>query len=122
MEYMRRIAYETVLRACGFASLAIFCFMVGLSFAPRVAFQAGGILTMIMTGVLFLKAYWARTQPYRRTEMWLYLPLEHRPPPSSAQQITGAVMRETYMTFALWTSMVAVSMWALALVFSVLGL
>ena len=42
MEEMRRIAYETVLRACGFASLAIFCVMIGLSFLPRSAFQAGG--------------------------------------------------------------------------------
>lgn len=37
MEELRRIAYETVLRACRFGSLAIFCFMVGLSFEPRIA-------------------------------------------------------------------------------------
>ena len=53
---MRRIAYETVLRACGFGSLAIFCIMVGLSFNPLVAFQTGGVLTMLMTGILVLKA------------------------------------------------------------------
>ena len=35
MEHMRRIAYETVLRACGFGSLAIFCVMIGMSFEPR---------------------------------------------------------------------------------------
>jgi hypothetical protein len=35
MDEMRRVAYETVLRACGFASLAIFCVMVGLSFNAR---------------------------------------------------------------------------------------
>ena len=45
MEHMRRIAYETVLRACGFGSLAIFCVMIGMSFEPRLAFQAGGTLT-----------------------------------------------------------------------------
>ena len=39
MEEMRRIAYETVLRACGFASLAIFCVMIGLSFLPRSPFR-----------------------------------------------------------------------------------
>ena len=48
MEHMRRIAYETVLRACGFGSLAIFCVMVGMSFMPRLAFQAGGFLTTLM--------------------------------------------------------------------------
>ena len=46
---MRRIAYETVLRACGFASLAIFCVMIGMSFMPKLAFQAGGFLTTIMS-------------------------------------------------------------------------
>ncbi|MEY9730085.1 hypothetical protein [Bradyrhizobium yuanmingense] len=42
MEEMRRIAFETVLRACGFASLAIFCVMIGLSFlrAPRFRREA----------------------------------------------------------------------------------
>jgi hypothetical protein len=121
MDDMRRIAYATVLRACGFGSLAIFCFMVGLSFEPRIAFQTGGVLTMAMTGVLFLKAHLARTQPYRRTEMWLYLPEELRPPAASAQQLTAVVLRETYLTFAVWTSLVAVGMWAIALLFSMLG-
>jgi hypothetical protein len=122
MEDMRRIAYATVLRACGFGSLAIFCFMVGMSFAPRLAFQSGGVLTMLMTGILLLKALEARTKPYRRTEMWLYLPEELRPPAGTAQQLTSVVMRETYLTFALWTSVIAIVMWAIALLFSLFGL
>ena len=122
MEDMRRIAFETVLRACGFASLAIFCVMIGLSFEPRVAFQSGGTLTMMMTGVLVFKAHEALTKSYRRTEMWLYLPKELRPPEASAQQTTSAIMRETYLTFALWTSAVAIGMWAIALIFSFMGL
>jgi hypothetical protein len=96
--------------------------MIGLSFEPRVAFQAGGTLTLMMTGVLAYKAQEALTKPYRRTEMWLYLPKELRPPETSAQQTTSAVMRETYLTFALWTAAIAIGMWALALLFSLLGL
>jgi hypothetical protein len=122
MDNMRQVAFATVLRACGFGSLAIFCFMLGLSFAPRIAMQTGGTLTLVMTGILFLKAIEARWKPYRRTEMWLYLAKEHRPPAGSAQQLTSAVLRETYLTFALWTSLVAIVMWVLALLFSVLGL
>ena len=80
------LRYETVLRACGFASLAIFCVMFGLSFLPRSAFQAGGFLTIAMTLVLVLKAYEARTKDHRRTEMWLYLPKESRPPEAFAQR------------------------------------
>jgi hypothetical protein len=117
---MRAIAYETVLRACGFAALAIFCVMIGLSFNPRAAFQAGGTLTTIMTLVLMFKAREARTKHYRRTEMWLYLPKEHRPPETYAQIASATVLRETYLVFARWTAMIAILMWVLALFFSML--
>lgn len=119
---MRRVAYATVMRACGFGSLAIFCFMVGLSYWPRLAFQMGGTFTLLMTGILFIKAIEARWKPYRRTEMWLYLSEEERPPPAAAQQLTSAVLRETYLTFAVWTSLAAIAMLALALLFSLIGL
>jgi hypothetical protein len=122
MEDMRRIAYEIVLRACAFGSLAIFCFMVGLSFEPRIAFMTGGVLTMLMTGVLFLKALEAPHKPYRRTEMWLYLPEELRPPAAAAQQLTSGILQETYLAFAYWTSAVAVVMWIVALGFSLIGM
>jgi hypothetical protein len=122
MEAMRRVAYATVLRACGFGSLAIFCFMVGLSFAPRLAFQTGGILAMLMTGVLAIKAIEARWKSYRRTEMWLYLRKEDRPPADVAQKLTSTVLRETYLTFAIWTCQIAIVMLGLALIFGLLGL
>ena len=120
MEEMRRIAFETVARACGFGSLGIFCFMVGLSFEPVVAFQAGGTLTVLMALVLMFKAYEARTKDYRRTEMWLYLPKELRPPQTYAQWASATVLRETYLLFAQWTAAVAIAIWVLALAFSLL--
>jgi hypothetical protein len=115
MEHMRRIAYETVLRACGFASLAIFCVMIGMSFMPKLAFQAGGFLTTLMSAVLMLKAYGAQTKDYRRTEMWLYLEKDQRPPAAYAQWASATVLRETYLRFALWTSMISIVMWLIAL-------
>jgi len=118
VEEMRRIAYETVLRACGFASLAIFCVMIGLSFLPRAAFQAGGFLTILMTLVLVLKAREARTKDYRRTEMWLYLAKESRPPQALAQKLVSTLMREIYLQFARWTAIISIVMWTLALFFS----
>jgi hypothetical protein len=121
VEDMRRIAFETVLRACGFGSLAIFCVMIGLSFEPRIAFQTGGVLTLVMAGILIFKAQEALTKNHRKTEMWLYLPKELRPPEASAQQTTSIIMRETYLTFALWTSAIAIGMWLLAFIFSLLG-
>lgn len=121
MEHMRRIAYETVLRACGFGSLAIFCVMIGLSFEPRLAFQAGGFLTTLMAVILMFKAREALTKNYRKTEMWLYLPKDVRPPEAYAQWASSTVLRETYLNFALWTSAIAIVMWVLALLCALLG-
>jgi hypothetical protein len=121
MDQIRVLAYETVLRACGFGSLAIFCVMVGMSFNPRAAFQAGGFLTMLMTLILLYKAWEAPSKSHRRTELWLYLPKEQRPPDDYAQWAVATAMRETYFAFARWTSLIAIAMWALALLFSLLG-
>lgn len=121
MEQMRRLAYESVLRACGFASLAIFCVMIGMSFMPKLAFQAGGFLTIVMSAVLVLKAYEARTKDHRRTEMWLYLEKDDRPPAAYAQWASATILRETYLTFAFWTSGIAIAMWVIALLFALMG-
>lgn len=121
MERMRQIAFETVQRACLFGSLAIFCVMVGMSFEPRIAFQAGGTLTTLMALILIYKAREALTKDYRKTEMWLYLPKDFRPPEAYAQWASATVLRDTYLTFSLWTSAVAIAMWVVALAFSLAG-
>lgn len=121
MEPMRRVAYEVVQRACLFGSLAIFCVMVGMSFDGRLAFQAGGTLTAMMALVLIYKAREAVTKPYRKTEMWLYLPEELRPPAAQAQWASATVLRETYLTFAQWTAAISIAMWVAALGFRLFG-
>jgi hypothetical protein len=75
-----------------------------------------------MAGILIYKAHEARTKPYRKTEMWLYLPKHYRPPDDYAQWASATVLRETYLNFALWTSAIAVAMWAVALLLSLAGL
>jgi hypothetical protein len=122
MERMRRIAFQTVQRACLFGALAIFCLMVGLSYELRLAFKAGGTMTILMAGILIYKAREARTKPYRKTEMWLYMPKHYRPPEDYAQWASATVLRETYLNFALWTSAIAVAMWVIALVLALAGL
>jgi hypothetical protein len=112
---MRRLAYESVARACGFGMLAIICVMVGMSFEPRAVFKIGALLTFIMTLILIVKARLALTQNHRRTEMWLYLPKESRPPEAHAQWMTATVLRETYLTFAMWTAAITVGLCLLAL-------
>jgi hypothetical protein len=122
MQEMRRLAFEIVQRACLFGSLTIFCVMVGMSFEPRLAFQAGGTLTTLMALILVYKAREALTKDYRRTELWLYLPKDQRPPEAHAQWASATVLRETYYNFALWTAAIAIAMWAVALLFALAGI
>ncbi len=92
--------------------------MIGLSFDGRAAFQAGGMLTMVMTLILLFKAREAhQTIPAHRT---LALPAEreHRPPEQYAQWASATILRETYFTFARWTAAISVAMWVIALVCS----
>lgn len=117
MEHMRQVAYATVLRACGFASLAIFCTMVGFSWQPRLAFQTGAFFTLMMCVVLIFKAHEALRKDYRKTEMWLYLSEELRPPKSYAQWASATVLRTTYLTVAKWTALISIILGLLALLF-----
>ena len=122
MEDMQRAAFQSVQRACLFGALAVFCMMVGLSVEPLLAFKAGGFATMLMAGVLAYKAREARSKPYRKTEMWLMLPKDRRPPEAYAQRVSSAVLRETYLYFAFWTSGIAATMWAIAVILALAGL
>ncbi len=122
MEEMRRVALTTVARGCSFGMLAIVCVMMGLLYDPRMVFQTGGILTLIMTFILILKARYALTQNYKRTEMWLYLPKDFRPPEAYAQWAASTVLRDAYFTFAMYTAMISIAMWILAFLIAVSGL
>jgi hypothetical protein len=122
MEEMRKIAFECVARACGFGMLAIICVMVGMSFDPRRVFQAGGILTLMMTFILILKARYALTQNYKKTEMWLYLPKDFRPPEAYAQWAASTVLRDAYFTFAFYTAGISIAMWVIALLIALAGI
>lgn len=121
MEEMRKVAFETVARACGFGMFAIICIMVGMSFDPRAVFQAGGILTLMMTFILILKARHALTQNYKRTEMWLNLEKDFRPPEAYAQWAASTVLRDAYFTFAMYTALISIAMWILAFLVAIGG-
>lgn len=122
MEEMRKLAFESVQRGCGFGMLAIICVMVGMSFDLRAVFQAGGILTLLMVFILILKARYALTQNYKRTEMWLYLEKDFRPPEAYAQWAASTVLRDAYFTYAMYTAMISIAMWVLAFLIAISGL
>ena len=100
MDAIENAAYITVGRACGFAGFAVLVLMAGLSFDPAFAARTGGILCFGIAGLLYLYALRARSRPYKRTELWVVLAKEARPPAEVAQRLIGEVLRITYITFA----------------------
>lgn len=114
MHRLRALAFQTIGRAVGFAGLAIFCVMVGLSFDPLMAVRAGGVLTLMLLTILLMKARAALTADHRQTEMWLYLDRSERPAEAYAQWAAATVLREAYLWFARWTAGVAVLLWSIA--------
>lgn len=121
MEEMRRAAFESVSRGCAFGFLAIVCCMMGMVYEPRLVFQTGGILTLMMVFILLLKSRQALTRDYKRTEMWLLLPKNFRPPEAYAQWAASTVLRDAYLTYAQYTALVSIVMWVLAIFMRVTG-
>lgn len=91
-------------RGCGFAGLAIFTFMVGLLGYPQLAFQTGGLLTLITCLVLLGRGLQAPRRPYNRTEVWIMLEPGDRPRSDTAQKVIGVALREVYLRFALYAA------------------
>jgi hypothetical protein len=121
MEHLRRSARVSVGRATAFAVLGIFCVMIGLSFEVGLMVRAGAILSLILTLTLILKAELALRQDHRHTEMWLLLPPDQRPPREVAQRLSAAVLRETYLRFALTSAAASVALWSLAVLLWLAG-
>jgi hypothetical protein len=107
LQRIEQTAQVSVARACGFAALAISLFMVGLSGDMVSSFKVGGILCLLASTVLLLKAWYAAHRPYKRTEVWLMLEPQDRPNSAIAQQIIGTVLRETFLYFALQAAFAA---------------
>ncbi len=108
MQAIENAAYVSVGRACGFAGLAIFLIIFGLSFEPALAARTGGELCLAVTVILSTYALRARSRPYKKTELWLILPKKERPPAEIAQQLIGNTLRETYFWFALQSVLLAI--------------
>ncbi len=108
MNRIEAAAERSVARACGFAALGIFCFMIGLSSETLVmALQAGGLLTLVACLVLMLKAWGAQSRPYNRTEVWSMLAPDERPDAAVAQRVIGSILREVYLRFAMHAALLA---------------
>lgn len=74
--------------------------MVGFAFDPPGAFKFGGFSALLTCAILVLKALRSDAVSYRKTETWLILPEEFRPPAAVAQLVIGRARRRALLMFA----------------------
>lgn len=115
MDRIRELAWLSVSRACGFATLAIFTVMIALSFDPVMAAKSGAILFLIAAVALWMLARLAPTRNPRRTEVWYMLDPQEQPAAVAAQRVIGTIMAEIYRRFAQWALAAGIALWLVSL-------
>lgn len=100
MHKIDELAFVSVGRGCGFTVLGIATFMFAMSYDMSLALQTGGIMGLVVCLILLMRAARAPQNPYKRTELWLMLPVTERPPETLAQMLVGSALKRTYMQFA----------------------
>lgn len=116
---VRHKAIISVARGCGFAGLAALTGMLGFAHDPPAAMKFGGMCSLLTAFVLLVKASRARFAPYKRTETWLMLEDNERPPAMFAQLVIGEARREALLQFALAHGLLALAFFGLALAWRV---
>lgn len=122
MQAIENAAYISIGRACGFAGLAVFCLVFGLSFEPILAARTGGVVCLGVALILGFRAFRAPVRPYKQTELWLILPKDKRPPAEVAQRVIGEALRGTYTWFARQAAILAAVLLAVSVALQLLGL
>jgi hypothetical protein len=121
MDHIRRLAWISIARGCGFGALAIFTLMIGFVTTPGVALDFGGVGFLLMALILIAKADRSERFPYQRTEIWLMLSPEDRPPPEVAPVVISRSRRDVMLHFAHVSAIVAAACLALAAVLQASG-
>ena len=114
MERVRHCAKIVVFRALGFATLGIATVMVGLSWAPGLAFASGAALTAAVALVLLCKGVRAPRRDYRKTEVWLLLDKRHPLGAERMQEVIGGILSRLYRECAEYALIAAAGQWLLS--------
>jgi hypothetical protein len=121
MEHIRKIAWVSVARGCGFGALAIFTLMIGFVTTPALALDFGGIGFLLMAVILMIKAFRSDRLPHNHTEIWLMLEPEQRPPPDVASVVIMRTRREVILRFAYMSALTALCCLAPAAALQIAG-
>ncbi|WP_127090218.1 hypothetical protein [Aquabacter cavernae] len=115
MEEINRLARNTVFRACGYAAVAIAAVMAGLSYNPRLAFQMGGILCLVLALVLILKTTGLDTSEERSTERIGLQPEPLHGADSQLRRMVSTALKDAYFLFARHAAAVSGTLLAISL-------
>jgi len=121
LQEIERFAEISIARGCGFAALAIFTFMLGLSWDMVLATKVGGTLILGVSVILILKGQTAPHRPVSKTELWMMLDRADRPAPAIAQRVIGPVLHSCYLRFALYAARLSAGLLAMSLTLQLLG-
>jgi len=114
-ETIRRAAFTSVMRGCGFGMLGVVTGMMGLANELVLALRTGGLGMLLMTFVLILKAARVDQVSYKSTEVWVMLEDGQRPPDALAHRMIADARREAMLRFAYLSAIVAVVLLAFEL-------
>jgi hypothetical protein len=120
MDAIRRAAFVSISRACGFCALAILCIMLGFAHSPQRSAQAGSLLFFALALGLIWKAQLALRTNYKKTETWIILAPEDRPSKDTAQTVLSAILRDVYLLHARYSAIAAATLLLAALTLSLL--
>lgn len=118
MDAVRRAAFVSVSRACGFCALGFLCVMLGFAYDPLRSAQAGSLLFFALALGLIWKAQLALRTNYKKTETWIMLSPKDRPSKDTAQTVLSVVLREVYLLHARYSAIAAAVLLAAAIVLS----
>lgn len=107
MDAIRRAALVSVSRACGFFALGVLCVMLGFAHDAQRSAQAGSLLFFALALGLIWKAQLASGANHKKTETWLMLAPEDRPPEATAQTVLSVILRDVYLLHARYSVLAA---------------
>ncbi len=103
MDEITKLARYSVLRASGFAGIAIFLVMMTTAFEPLASFLFGALgLSLLAVTMTAYARYYHFRQRIDDTEVWIMLPKDHRPNRDIARRLIVNAMRDQLMEKAGW--------------------
>jgi hypothetical protein len=84
--------------------------MLGFAHDPQRSAQAGSLLFFALALGLIWKAQLAQGTNHKKTETWLMLAPEDRPPETTAQTVLSVILRDVYLLHARYSAAAAVAL------------